>query len=148
MLGMVVSRFLYEKFPEKEEGERTKLKAVLVSEPTLSRVGKEINLGHFLYLSEEESKSGGRERPSIVADAYEALIGAIFLDGGLGSVKKMRTFIGSNYGKAVDSLPKDEVADVLDVSSEVFLCVLVLECGGLGEVDEHRFLRVVEDVEF
>jgi ribonuclease-3 len=88
VLGMVVSRFLYEKFPEKEEGELTKLKAVLVSEPTLSRVGKEINLGHFLYLSEEESKSGGRERPSIVADAYEALIGAIFLDGGLGSVKK------------------------------------------------------------
>jgi len=89
VLGMVVSLFLYEKFPEKKEGELTKLKAVLVSEATLSRIGKEMNLGYSLHLSEEENKSGGRERSSIIADAYEALIGAVFLDGGLGSAKKM-----------------------------------------------------------
>jgi ribonuclease-3 len=89
VLGMVVSRFLYERFPEKREGDLTKLKATLVSESTLSRIAKDINLGEFLHLSEEEDKAGGRERNSIIADAYEALIGAIFLEGGLAPARKM-----------------------------------------------------------
>jgi ribonuclease III len=89
VLGLVVSRFLYERFPEKREGDLTKLKAVLVSESTLSRIAKDINLGQFLQLSEEENKAGGRERNSILADAYEALIGATFLDGGLAPARKM-----------------------------------------------------------
>lgn len=89
VVGMVVSRFLYERFPEKNEGDLTKLKALLVSEPTLSRIAKDINLGEFLNLSEEEEKAGGRERSSIVADAYEALVGAVFLDGGLVPARSM-----------------------------------------------------------
>ncbi len=89
VLGTVVSSFLYERFPEKNEGDLTKLKAVLVSESILSRVAKEINLGEFLDLSEEEDKAGGRERISIIADAYEALVGAVFLDGGLAVAKRV-----------------------------------------------------------
>ena len=89
VLGMVVSRFLYDRFPEKREGDLTKLKAILVSEATLSRMAKDIGLGKYLLLSEEEDKAGGRERSSIIADAYEALMGAAFLDGGLGPVRKI-----------------------------------------------------------
>ena len=89
VLGMVVSRFLYDEFPEKREGELTKIKAVLVSEPTLSRIALGMDLGRFLYLSQEEDRAGGRRRRSIVADAYEALIGAVFLDGGLTPARKV-----------------------------------------------------------
>jgi ribonuclease-3 len=83
VLGMVVSQFLFENFPGKSEGDLTKLKGTLVSEATLSRIARSICLGEYLNLSEEENKSGGRQRTSIIADAYEAVIGAIYLDGSL-----------------------------------------------------------------
>jgi len=89
VLGMVTSRFLFENFPDKSEGDLTKLKSTLVSEANLSRVAKSIFLGEYLNLSEEEEKAGGRERNSIVSDAYEAVIGAVFLDGGLIPSEKM-----------------------------------------------------------
>jgi ribonuclease-3 len=89
VLGMVTSGFLFENFPDKSEGDLTKLKSTLVSEANLSRIAKSISLGKFLNISEEEEKSGGRERNSIVSDAYEALIGAVFLDGGLVPTQRM-----------------------------------------------------------
>ncbi|MCK4404316.1 MAG: ribonuclease III [candidate division Zixibacteria bacterium] len=89
VLGMVTSRFLFESFPEKSEGDLTKLKSTLVSEANLSRIAKSISLGRYLNLSEEEEKAGGRERNSIISDAYEAVIGAIFLDGGLAPAERM-----------------------------------------------------------
>ena len=89
VLGMVVSQFLFERFPGKSEGDLTKLKASLVSEVTLSRIARSICLGKYLNLSEEEEKSGGRERSSIIADAYEAVIGAVYLDGGLAPAQRV-----------------------------------------------------------
>jgi ribonuclease-3 len=91
VLGMVTSRFLFERFPDRNEGDLTKLKSTLVSEANLSRIAKSIFLGKFLNLSEEEEKSGGRERSSIISDAYEAVIGAVFLDGGLAPAQRMIT---------------------------------------------------------
>ncbi|HKZ22236.1 MAG TPA: ribonuclease III, partial [candidate division Zixibacteria bacterium] len=88
-LGLVICEFLYKKFPDKSEGDLTKLKAGLVNEATLSHIGRNLGLGEFLYLSPEEEKSGGRERPSLVADGYEALIGAVYLDGGLEAVNQL-----------------------------------------------------------
>ncbi|UCB53164.1 MAG: ribonuclease III [Candidatus Zixiibacteriota bacterium] len=89
VLGMVTSRFLFEHFPDKSEGDLTKLKSTLVSEANLSRIAKSISLGKHLNISEEEEKSGGRERNSIVSDAYEAVIGAVFIDGGLAPAERM-----------------------------------------------------------
>jgi ribonuclease-3 len=89
VLGMVVSQFLFERFPGKSEGDLTKLKASLVSEVTLSRIARSICLGKYLNVSVEEEKSGGRERSSIIADAYEAVIGAVYLDGGLVPAKRV-----------------------------------------------------------
>lgn len=83
VLGLVVSEFLYHKYPHKSEGELTKMKATLVNELTLSRRAKEFRLGEFLLLSPEEEKSGGRQRESILADACEAIIAAAYLDGGM-----------------------------------------------------------------
>lgn len=89
VLGMVTSRFLFDNFPEKSEGDLTKLKSTLVSEANLSQIARSITLGKYLYISEEEEKSGGRDRSSIISDAYEAVVGAVFLDGGLAPAGKM-----------------------------------------------------------
>jgi ribonuclease-3 len=89
VLGMVTSQFLYENFPDKSEGDLTKLKGTLVSEATISRIARSIPLGKYLNLSEEEDKSGGRQRTSIIADGYEAVIGAIYLDGGLAPARRV-----------------------------------------------------------
>lgn len=83
ILGYVVSRELFTNFPEKNEGILSKLKSVLVSSKTLARKAREIGLDHVLRLGKGETKAGGHKKASIRADALEALIGAISLDGGL-----------------------------------------------------------------
>jgi len=83
VLGLVVSEFLFKRFPEHNEGDLTKMKAALVNETMLSKVAGNFELGQFIFLSQEEEKSGGRSKPSITADAVEAVIGAIYLDGGM-----------------------------------------------------------------
>jgi len=89
ILGLLISFFLYKNFPDKSEGELTKLKATLVSEPSLNLVASSLGLGKYIFLSAEEEKSGGREKASIISDAFEAIIGAIFLDGGLNQAEKV-----------------------------------------------------------
>jgi len=83
VLGLAVTQFLYCKYPEKEEGDLTSMKSLLVSRKVLARVANRLKLGNFILLSESETKSGGRTRASIVADALESLIGAMYLEGGL-----------------------------------------------------------------
>ena len=88
VLELVSSNFLYDQFPDMPEGEMTKLRASLVCEPTLAYCAEEIPLGDYLYLGKGEDQTGGRKRPSVVSDAMEAVIGAIFLDGGLANAKE------------------------------------------------------------
>jgi ribonuclease-3 len=83
VLSLVVSDYIYEKYPYYPEGELTKLRATIVCESSLAFVARKINLGEYLLLGKGEEGTGGRERESILADAFEALIGAIYLDGGL-----------------------------------------------------------------
>ncbi len=90
VLEVVSSDFLYHQYPRMAEGELTKLRASIVCEPTLALCAKEIDLGSYLLLGKGEEQTGGRLRNSIISDAMEALIGAIYLDGGLASA---RTFI-------------------------------------------------------
>ncbi len=86
VLGMVVTEFLFKKFPTKEEGELTAIKSLMVSRKILTRAANHIGIGEFILLNEAEAKAGGRKRSSILADAFEAIIGAIYLDGGLSIV--------------------------------------------------------------
>ncbi|MCP4633647.1 MAG: ribonuclease III [candidate division Zixibacteria bacterium] len=83
VLGMVISEYLYSKYPDFREGKLTKLKGSLVSEAVLFKVAKSIDFGKHLLMSKDEHKSGGRNRKTILADGYEAVLGAIYLDGGL-----------------------------------------------------------------
>jgi len=89
ILGHVVAEHLYHAFPEWDEGELTKLKAAVVSEPTLSDAARRIGLGRFLVMARGEDQSGGRERPSLLSDALEAVIGATYLDRGLRATKEL-----------------------------------------------------------
>ena len=85
---VVSSEFLFRHYPALPEGDLTKLRASIVCEPTLALCARELDLGDFLLLGKGEEHTGGRKRDSIVSDAMEALIGAIYLDGGFASAKE------------------------------------------------------------
>ncbi len=88
VLELVCSDFLFSRYEDKPEGEMTKLRASIVCEPTLAYCAEELKLGEYLLLGKGEEMTGGRGRNSIVSDAMEALIGAIYLDGGFASAKE------------------------------------------------------------
>ena len=88
VLSIVVSDYIYKHCPNLPEGELTKLRASLVCEKSLFDFAKQIDLGSYLRLSNGERRNGGAKRPSIVSDAFEALIAAIYLDGGMEPAKK------------------------------------------------------------
>ena len=88
VLELVTSEFLYLNYPKMPEGEATRKRASMVCEQTLALCAKEIELGSYLYLGKGEDHTGGRERASVISDALEALIGAIYLDGGFTSAKE------------------------------------------------------------
>lgn len=88
VLSIVVSDYLYKHLTDVAEGELTKLRASLVCEKSLHIFAKQIDLGEFLLLGRGEENTGGRERPSILADAFEAVIAAIYLDGGMEAARK------------------------------------------------------------
>lgn len=105
VLGLVVVEHLYRQFPYKEEGELTNMKSLVVSRRILAKIARAIKLGDFLLLSEAEEKSGGRTRASINSDAMEAIIGAIYLDGGLESA---REFIANKILTHFEEIITDE----------------------------------------
>ena len=88
VLEVVSSDFLFHRFPEMPEGNLTKTRASMVCEPTLAYCAREISLGDYLLLGKGEDATGGRMRESITSDALEAVIGAIYLDGGLANAKE------------------------------------------------------------
>lgn len=83
VLGMIVARSLYQRFPDVSEGNLTEWRAYLVCGPTLSRVAESLELGRFLRLGRGEEQTGGRQREGNLERAYEAVVGAVYLDGGL-----------------------------------------------------------------
>lgn len=83
ILEFLVSKYLFDTYPDKPEGELTKLRASIVCEFTLSKLSRELNLGSYGYFSKGERNTGGPNRDSILCDMFESLLGAIYLDGGL-----------------------------------------------------------------
>ncbi len=82
VLSIIVSSWLFERYSSKQEGDLTKIRAAVVCEKALSKFAGEIGLGDYMYLGHGEEMNGGRRRPSIIADAFEALLAAIYLDSG------------------------------------------------------------------
>ena len=100
VLELIVTRYLFDKFPQKREGELTSLRSSLVNSKELSRIAQKLNLDSFLYLSKGEAKDTGRAREQILANTFEALIGVIYLDQGYEVAK---SFIEK---KLLKNLPK------------------------------------------
>ena len=98
VLGFVVAALLFREFPQHNEGQKSKLKASIVSSTALARLAERIELGDFLILGRGEEKTGGRRKHAIIADCYEALIAAIYLDGGIEPAQK---FIESQFAELV-----------------------------------------------
>ncbi len=87
ILGMVVAQYLYEQFPDRPEGELTRMRADMVCETSLAAAATKLDLGKHLLLGHGEERFGGRQRPSILADAMESVIAASFLDGGMAAAR-------------------------------------------------------------
>ncbi|EPZ60069.1 ribonuclease III [[Clostridium] sordellii ATCC 9714] len=106
VLGIVVSDFLFKNETELPEGELTKLRANIVCEESLSDVAKHLNLGKHILLGRGEEATGGRDRVSILADAFEAVIAAIYLDGG---IEPAKTFVLKNMEEIIEDSIKGRI---------------------------------------
>ncbi len=101
ILSFLIADFLYARFPQAQEGKLSRLRATLVKGETLAEIARELEIGEHLILGPGELKSGGYRRTSILADAFEAVIGAVYLDGGLEACRKLVNFF---YQDRLDSL--------------------------------------------
>lgn len=118
VIQLVLSRELYDRYPEHDEGTMTKARAQLVRRETLTKQSAALNLGPMLIISRGEELNGGRQRPSMLADAFEAVVGAIFQDGGYDHA---RTFILNTFRPIISELevatatsnPKGDLQEVL-----------------------------------
>lgn len=116
VLSIVVSDFLFKALPKSGEGELTQIRASLVRTETLATVGQKINLGNFLFLSKGEEESNGRESKTILANTFEAVIGAIFMDQG---IKVAEEFIRVNILSQWKKLSVSAVTDFKSKLQEV-----------------------------
>jgi len=89
VLNLIVGEFLFNKFPSSNEGELSKIRASLVNEKGFTKLALAINLGDYIYLSEAEDRNQGRKKASILSDAFEAIMGAIYIESGLSVLKPM-----------------------------------------------------------
>lgn len=106
ILNFIVAELLFKKFSDLDEGDLSRLRSQLVKESTLSEIGAAINIGEYLKLGEGELKSAGWRRPSIMADGVEAIIGALFMDGGIDA---SHLFITKSYQDRINSINPREI---------------------------------------
>lgn len=134
VLDLIVTNFLYQKFPKKTEGQLSKVRSILVSTPVLAKIAGEISLGKMILINWGEEKTGGRHRQSILADGFEALVGAIYLDQGLEAANNfVREHLLHNYKQIVrEGLYKNYKSILLEYT----------QSGGMGVPD----YRVVKEI--
>lgn len=89
VLDLIVGEFLYNKFPHSPEGELSKMRASMVNEKSFAKLARHLNVGKYLYISVSEEQNNGRDKDSILSNAFEAIMGAIYLESGLGAVQKL-----------------------------------------------------------
>jgi len=109
VLDLIVGEFLYKKFPNSDEGTLSKIRASLVNEDGFNKLANYLKLGEYIYLSKAEEKNGGREKTSLLSNAFEAVMGAIYLEVGLKQVEEVAlSLLERNYETiSLDNLFKD-----------------------------------------
>ena len=122
VLELAISHILIETFPDQPEGELSKLRAAIVNETQLAGVAKNIGLGKFMNIGKGEEMTGGREKPSLLSDAYEAVLGAIYLDRGFDRAKKVvkKHFKDILKNAGSEDFYKDYKTRLQEVSQSVF----------------------------
>jgi ribonuclease III len=143
LVNMYVAELLYERFPRADEGELTRLRSRLVSEPALAGIARELELGEQLLLGPGELKTGGFRRDSILADAFEALIAAIYLDGGWETCRShAREWFGTRIDAAVQADDKDAKTQLQEMMQGRGLAVPAYELIGATGADHAKIFEV------
>lgn len=141
ILNLCVTDLLYAKFPDYFEGDLAKLRASLVSEPALALVAGELDLGEAIRLGRGEAQSGGRDKPSIKADALEAVLGAVYLDGGISAIRKL---VGRLFRSRIDAavgaeIPKDAKTRLQEIVTRKYAMLPRYRVTGSGPDHAKRF---------
>lgn len=122
ILSLIISQFLFEKRSTDSEGDLTNLRAYIVKTKSLAQASKKLELGKYLKLSKGEEVSGGRENPQLLANTYEALLGAVFLDQGMEAAKKMveKTLLPAFQKEINLGPPKDAKSNLQEMVQEKY----------------------------
>jgi len=122
VLDLIVGEYLFNKFPKKDEGTLSKIRASLVNEGGFAKLAKVLNLGEYLYLSAAEENNKGRTKKSLLSNAFEAVMGAIYLEAGLERAREIAIkLLEENYPKIdLDSLCKDYKTSLQELTQAVY----------------------------
>jgi ribonuclease-3 len=143
LVNMLVAEMLYERFPKADEGELTRLRARLVSEPALAAIARDLELGDQLHLGPGELKSGGYRRASILADAFEALVAAVYLDGGWENCRSnVRELFDAHIDVAASITDKDAKTRLQELLQAHALALPVYELTGTSGADHAKTFDV------
>lgn len=134
VLDLIVGEFLFHKFPESNEGELSKMRASLVNEKGFTKMAYHIDLGDYIYISSAEENNKGRKKPSLLSNAFEAIMGAIYLEAGLEEVRRiMDAMLEEVYPKIdLSSLFKDYKTTLQEVTQARF-----------GKTPEYHLVRAM-----
>ncbi|MBK8870890.1 MAG: ribonuclease III [Elusimicrobia bacterium] len=113
VLAAVVAHYLFKRYPDEDEGKLSKLKSQLVARPSLVVWAREIRLGDYLWMSDGEEATGGRERESLLANAFEALLGALFLDGGFSVAQRFVVRLLSKKKRIIETDYKSKLQEII-----------------------------------
>ncbi len=142
VLGMVIAGMLYERLRDLPEGDLSRVRANLVRQETLHQLALELGLSEVLRLGEGESKSGGQKRPSILADALEALIGAVYLDAGFATAQALvvRLFKAVDFNPQMQAIGKDPKTELQEwLQGRKMKLPIYRVVGTLGAAHEQTF---------
>ncbi len=142
VLNLIVGEFLFNKFPQSNEGELSKIRASLVNEKGFTKLALAINLGDYIYLSEAEERNQGRKKASILSDAFEAIMGAIYVESGLAVLKPLiLKLLTENYDEInLDELFSDYKTALQEVTQAKFGAIPVYKLeSAIGPDHEKEF---------
>lgn len=144
VLELCVSELLMERHPQYSEGDLSKLRAAIVNEKQLANFAREFTLGESLYLGRGEEQTSGREKPSLLADAYEAVLGAIYLDRGF---SKAASVIRKHYEKLLDGATTEEIykdykTELQEKSQSIFKAIPRYRLAGESGPDHDKTFEI------
>ena len=153
VMDLIVGEYLYKKFASSNEGNLSKIRASLVNESGFDKLARALNLGDYIFLSSAEENNGGREKPSLLSNAFEAIIGAIYLESGLEVVNKIAIkLIEENYKDiSLDSLFRDFKTTLQELTQAMFGITplyKVVASRGPDHLKEFEVAVMIEDKEY